>query len=900
MPWDVKQDGRCPAAKPWGVVKQMDDSLEGCHPTEAAAHQQQAALYASEASAMTDEQPTRAEWDAAYINDLSDSAFACIDDGGEKDDDGRTTPRSLRHYPHHNAAGELDLPHLRNALSRVAQEGTTSCGHDHLMMHGKAEGMMEAPRDTAEFRPPRDNLVRAQPGDFELRDGEDGAMPTMVGHFARFGEWAEIDSVFEGHFMERLAPGAFRKTFAENRDRIRVTFQHGKDPQLGHKVLGPVAVLEEDDYGARYEVPLLDTAYNRELLPGLRAGLYGSSFRFNAVKEDFVRRPARSAYNPQGLPERTLREVVVPEFGPVTYPAYAGATAGIRSLTDAYVFDAFTRDPERLAQIIESMRNPALPSDGAEAEPHSDEGSRSDPPDDPPPIAAVPATTGPAPAGPSDSKEQTVATEYATREEKVSRITDIKAELSSIAVEYPGVLPADVQATWDALEKEQPELERDVAAWDYRQARIKANAENERNVETVGIPIPNFISRRTDTEISDIGEIRSKSRSEEEFHQGLRDNAMRSVERAKFPHPNADQAGAQTHIASLLDYKDSPDKELAQRILTTGTPLYKRTFNKLISGVQLSPEEQRAAALAVTGTTTTGGFAVPYVFDPTIIAIGAHTSVMPYRVACRNETIVGGNNWRAVTATAVVAAYQSEAAAEGEQGPTFGQPTFTVQRASAFATVSYETLQDRPDIGAELSVLFQEAKDTLEEAQFTTGVGTTVYPEGMFLDGAFTAIETVTNNVYAIADVYALESGLPSRHRAGAAWFFNRSVIHTTQGFESVNGILFGGTNYAAVGTIATNPGGNTGLRLLGYPVWEVPSASALITTSAAIIGVFCDPKKYVIVDRAGMNVEIIPHMLNGATPSFPTGQRGVFAIWRNTARVLDVGAGRQIKVNAP
>jgi hypothetical protein len=37
------------------------------------------------------------------------------------------------------------------------------------------------------------------------------------------------------------------------------------------------------------------------------------------------------------MPERTLKEVRVPEFGPVTFPAYVDATAGVRSLTDLYV-----------------------------------------------------------------------------------------------------------------------------------------------------------------------------------------------------------------------------------------------------------------------------------------------------------------------------------------------------------------------------------------------------------------------------------------------------------------------------------------------------------------------------------------------------------------------------------
>jgi 2'-5' RNA ligase len=63
----------------------------------------------------------KAEWSAAFINDLPDSSFAVIEPGGEKDEDGKTTPRSLRHLPYKDASGKVDLPHLRNALSRLPQ-----------------------------------------------------------------------------------------------------------------------------------------------------------------------------------------------------------------------------------------------------------------------------------------------------------------------------------------------------------------------------------------------------------------------------------------------------------------------------------------------------------------------------------------------------------------------------------------------------------------------------------------------------------------------------------------------------------------------------------------------------------------------------------------------------------
>ena len=64
---------------------------------------------------------TEATWTAAFVNDLPDSSFALILPGGEKDDDGKTTPRALRKLPYKDSSGKVDLPHLRNALARVSQ-----------------------------------------------------------------------------------------------------------------------------------------------------------------------------------------------------------------------------------------------------------------------------------------------------------------------------------------------------------------------------------------------------------------------------------------------------------------------------------------------------------------------------------------------------------------------------------------------------------------------------------------------------------------------------------------------------------------------------------------------------------------------------------------------------------
>ena len=62
-----------------------------------------------------------AVWTPSYISSLPDSAFAYIEPGGEKDEDGKTVPRSLRHLPYKDAQEGIDLPHLRNALARLSQ-----------------------------------------------------------------------------------------------------------------------------------------------------------------------------------------------------------------------------------------------------------------------------------------------------------------------------------------------------------------------------------------------------------------------------------------------------------------------------------------------------------------------------------------------------------------------------------------------------------------------------------------------------------------------------------------------------------------------------------------------------------------------------------------------------------
>lgn len=218
----------------------------------------------------------------------------------------------------------------------------------------------------------------------------------LVVRFSPFDTWYEINSWWEGRFLERTVPGAFKKTASEAKRSdglfsTKVLFDHGTDFNIGDKVLGVPHRFEEtreDGYhGPIIEANLLDTSYNRDLLPGLKRGAYGSSFMFNVVREEWNNEPDTSDHNPEGLPERTVQEVRTFEAGPVTWPASPTATAGMRagsllgrSGTDPWMERVAARSGPRYEDLVRSYEaarayyktpdfKPSTPTPGSDPEP---------------------------------------------------------------------------------------------------------------------------------------------------------------------------------------------------------------------------------------------------------------------------------------------------------------------------------------------------------------------------------------------------------------------------------------------------------------------------------------------------------------------------------------------------
>jgi phage head maturation protease len=364
MPWHL--DSKHSGCSGWAVVLDATGKIVpgGCHPTKAKALAHLAALNANVKEASMTDQPTRAAvdngaWDGnAAMNVCTTAAdYNKICAGKTAGDPALRSSHKLPHHylakaPVPNAAG------VQAALRRFDQtQGLTNSeeARRHLEAHMATIQAQEA------SALPTADLYRAiapSASNFELREGGEGKPQTLVVNFARFNEWTEIDSWFEGRFMEQIAQGAFLDSFAERTPKI--TFNHGRDPELGDKLLGHPVTAREADLVAVAEAPMF-AGVPPLVVDGLRAGAYGASFRFGIDDEEIVHKPEVSEHNPEGLPERTIVKASVFEAGPVTFPAYANATAGVRSLTDEFrpaaetVAELAARRPGELARMIDEV-----------------------------------------------------------------------------------------------------------------------------------------------------------------------------------------------------------------------------------------------------------------------------------------------------------------------------------------------------------------------------------------------------------------------------------------------------------------------------------------------------------------------------------------------------------------
>jgi hypothetical protein len=116
----------------------------------------------------------KAVWSAAYINTLPDSSFLHIESGGKKDEDGKTVPRSLRHFPYKDDKGKIDLPHLRNAVARIPQAKISGLSADDLSkLQAKAQDLLKKENERLTRESKQDRKKRLEAAGFE-------ALPSLL------------------------------------------------------------------------------------------------------------------------------------------------------------------------------------------------------------------------------------------------------------------------------------------------------------------------------------------------------------------------------------------------------------------------------------------------------------------------------------------------------------------------------------------------------------------------------------------------------------------------------------------------------------------------------------------------------------------------------------------------
>jgi HK97 family phage major capsid protein len=474
-----------------------------------------------------------------------------------------------------------------------------------------------------------------------------------------------------------------------------------------------------------------------------------------------------------------------------------------------------------------------------------------------------------------------------TIEEHEAELTELRSRATEIDSEYAGqALPEEIRSEWDQVNLDIEEKTELIGELRAREERVRSLSSEPASRESGA----HFQTRRQPAveDIWDIASVRAQSRSVEEETRMLSDNALRAVERMHFPHEDANREDAQGHVEKLMHKFGAGDGVDAQRfarhILSTGSPSYRKAFSKALSGAPLTTDEQRAMSL----TSASGGYAVPVTLDPTIIPT-SNGAVNPWRAISRVEQITG-NTWNGVSAGAVVASRDLEFQEISDDSPTLAQPTATVTKAQAFVPFSIEVGQDWGSLETEMARLIQDAKDVEEATAFATGAGTGVNPQGV-LTGATSTVAAGTA-AFAVANAYALLEALPARFRPHGVFVGNLAQYNRIRQFDTAGGANLWVQNLGQ--GVGNDASGSLGSTLLGKPAYESSVMDSVLTAGSKLL-IFGDFRYFLIVDRIGMTVEVIPHLF-GSTNQRPIGSRGLLAYWRNTSRVLSSAAFRTLQ----
>lgn len=446
-------------------------------------------------------------------------------------------------------------------------------------------------------------------------------------------------------------------------------------------------------------------------------------------------------------------------------------------------------------------------------------------------------------------------------------------------------LTTEESAAFDARLAEVTQIDTDVTAMNARIAEVETqetrSAESARSLADAGLTGPDRgtpeLMQKTKA-VSDPYEVHNLGRMQ------ARSQALAVIERAG--KDDIVTAANQGYIERLMkrDAKSFNGDYIARRILLTENDHYRSAFvKKTMFGADaaLTPEETRAVAAfqdfeyraASEGTTTAGGFGIPVLIDSSIILTSGAADVPLLRIS-RIETITT-KEWKGVSSGAPSWSFDTEGTAVSDDMTTLAQPNVITYTARGFIPYSVEVSMDYPNFAAEMQGLIEQGYIDLLAQKTAIGSGSTE-PWGIFTaidQTAASEVVSTTDGAFGGEDIFKVWNALPERARMRASWFMD--VTH-----ESKIRQFATGTNSMAYFTIDLSEGGIS--RINGRPVYLSDYAPAFSsTTGAANRVVVGDFRHYVVAQRAGMNLELVPMMFD-VTNNMPTLQRG----WLAWARV--------------
>lgn len=467
----------------------------------------------------------------------------------------------------------------------------------------------------------------------------------------------------------------------------------------------------------------------------------------------------------------------------------------------------------------------------------------------------------------------------------------LRARLDAITAEFrnihEGAREGDVERAlndeettrWEALVAEETEARAELTRLEADRERAAKVAESRAKFASLSVNLP--------VSTTDV-DVRSLNRKE------ARDRALKRAEESRDVVTLTPEQ--ERHLErSLRSGGENDGDYLSRRLLITETPAYRSAFAKAMSTATpaWTPDEARAIdeyrrfeeRAMSEGSTTSGGFGVPVLIDPTIILTGQE-SLSPIRRISRAISITT-QTWKGVSSAGVTWSFDAEAAEVSDDSPTLAQPSIPTQMARGFIPYSIEVGEDYPGFADQMGELFVAGYDELLAQKLVVGAGSgSNEPLGIVtaLD-ADTNVEVVvtTDGSLGIVDITKVWTALPDRAKDKSTWLMGTGTGSTIAGL----GDAYGTRTVDLTGQLE---------RLRTRPVEYssyVPDFAG-VTTAQNLLAVG-DFNKFAVVQRAGMTVEYIPHLF-GTTNNRPTGQRGWFAYARVGSGVLDIRAFRLLQ----